>query len=76
MSQALEPEAETLARKQRVQAALSQYKKKAGLEVDPVAEASAQGAYDRGMHLMQRVSSQASASHCRQPCVAIPTGTR
>lgn len=60
--QALESEAETAARKKRVQDALSQYKKKAGLEVDPIAEASAQEAYDRGVELMRRVSGLRHAS--------------
>lgn len=53
--QALESEADTLARRQRVTQALAQYKKQAGLEVDPEAEAAARAAYERGVELMRGV---------------------
>ena len=55
--QALEPEADTAARKRRVAEALLQYKQQAGLVVDPQAEAAAKLAYSRGAELMQRVGS-------------------
>lgn len=55
--QALEPEADTAARKARVAQALLQYKQQAGLVVDPQAEAAAKLAYSRGEELMQRVIS-------------------
>lgn len=55
--QALEPEADTAARKARVAEALLQYKQQAGLVVDPQAEAAAKLAYGRGEELMQRVRS-------------------
>ena len=35
--------------------ALLNYKKNAGLDVDPASEAAAQEAYNRGMQLMQQV---------------------
>lgn len=54
--QALETEAVREARKKRVAEALSNYKKQAGLEVDPAAEEKAREAYNRGVELMQRVS--------------------
>jgi hypothetical protein len=56
--QALEPEADTAARKARVAEALLQYKQQAGLVVDPQAEAAAKLAYGRGEALMQRVCSR------------------
>ena len=60
--QALESEAATLARQQRVTAALKNYRQQAGLEVDPVSEAMAKEAYSLGVDLMQKVTVSTFAS--------------
>ena len=54
-AQALETEEARAARTKRVAEALSSYKKKAGLLVDPAAEAAAQEAFRRGQELMHKV---------------------
>ncbi|CAL5221509.1 g3713 [Coccomyxa viridis] len=51
--EALETEEAKAARRKRVAEKLSSYKKEAGLLVDPVAEAAAQEAYNRGQELMR-----------------------
>ena len=69
MRQALESEAETEARKQRVANALRNYKQAAGLEVDPQAEAAAKAVYARGEQLMRRVRGCAVPCHARGSCM-------
>ena len=54
-AQALETEEARTARNKRVAEALSSYKKKAGLLVDPAAEAAAQEAFRQGQELMHKV---------------------
>lgn len=51
----METEEAKAARRKRVAEKLSSYKKEAGLLVDPVAEAAAQEAYNRGQELMREV---------------------
>ena len=64
LGQALEPEAERQARKQRVADALAQYKRQAGLQVEPRAEAAAKLVYARGEELMRRVRRRRCACAC------------
>ena len=61
-AQALETEEARAARNKRVAEALSSYKEKAGVLVDPAAEAAAQEAFRRGQELMQKVRAVLAAA--------------
>lgn len=52
--QALESEEEAAARQQRVSAALKQYRKTLGLDIDPATEAKAQALYNEGVQLFEQ----------------------
>ena len=62
-AQALETEEARAARNKRVAEALSSYKRKAGLLVDPVAEAAAQEAFMQGQELMRKVRGASAAAY-------------
>ena len=59
-AQALETDKARAARSKRVAEALSSYKRKAGLLVDPAAEAAAQEAFRQGQELMHKVRGAAA----------------
>ncbi len=61
-AQALETEEARAARSKRVAEALSSYKRKAGLLVDPAAEAAAQEAFRQGQELMHKVRGAIAAA--------------
>ena len=73
--QALESEDDAAARKARQQAALKEYRKLAGLDIDPADEASAKVALDEGTQLLNAGTLEAAASKFADAATLMPPRT-
>lgn len=70
--QALETEAEEEARKQRVAAALAEYRKVAGLDIEPEVEDAAMELYEQGQALFEKGTLRAALEKYELACELVP----
>ena len=74
--QALESEEEKEARKQRVAAALAEYRKVAGLDIEPEVEDAAMELYEQGQALFEEGTLRAALEKYQLACELVPLKTK